>query len=155
MDNRLLKIQCLRKKCEEESRAFPRGSAVKNSSAMQETWVATQKTWVRSLCQKIPWRRAWQPSSVFLRFHGPRSLMDLHSLWGHRKLDMTLSYWARTVFLFVVTARRLSFPEGVIIRNFLFNLLEMIFTLLVVYLHSLFFLQMATYYTVLDLAFFT
>ena len=140
-----------------EEWGFPRGSAVKNSSAMQETRVATQKTWIRSLCRKIPWRRAWQPSSVFLpgEFRGPRSLMDLHSLWGRRKLDTTLSYWAHTVFLFVVTARRLSFPEGFIVRNFLFNLLEIIFTLVVVCLYSLFFLQMATYYTVLDLAFFT
>ena len=37
--------------------------------------------WVR----KIPWRRAWQPTSVFLpgKPHGQRSLMD-YSLEGHR-----------------------------------------------------------------------
>ena len=65
MDNRLLKIQCLRKKCEEESRAFPRGSAVKNSSAMQEMWVQSlgeaypleegMATHSNILAGKIPW----------------------------------------------------------------------------------------------------
>ena len=33
---------------------------VKNLSAMQETWVG-----------KIPWRRAWQPTSVFLPGESP------------------------------------------------------------------------------------
>ena len=37
--------------------------------------------WVR----KIPWRRAWQPTLVFLpgESHGQRSLMG-YSPWGHR-----------------------------------------------------------------------
>ena len=34
-------------------------SAVKNLPAVQETWV---DPWVR----KIPWRREWQPTAVFL-----------------------------------------------------------------------------------------
>ena len=40
--------------------------------------------WVR----KIPWRREWQPTPVFLpgESHGQRSL-EGHSLWGHRELD--------------------------------------------------------------------
>ena len=48
---------------------FHRGSAIKNLPAMQETWV-------QSLSQKIPWRRAWQPTLVFLprESHGQRSL---------------------------------------------------------------------------------
>ena len=39
---------------------------VKHLSAMQETWVV-----------KIPWRRKWQPTPVFLpgKSHGQRSLM--------------------------------------------------------------------------------
>ena len=44
-----------------------------------------------SLCvRKIPWRRAWQPTPVFLRgeFHGHRSLAD-YSLGGHKELDRT------------------------------------------------------------------
>ena len=42
--------------------------------------------WVR----KIPWRRAWQPTSVFLpgKFHGQRSLAGC-SPWGCKESDMT------------------------------------------------------------------
>ena len=42
--------------------------------------------WVR----KIPCRRAWQPTLVFLpgEFHGQRALAD-YSPWGHKELDMT------------------------------------------------------------------
>ena len=42
--------------------------------------------WVR----KIPWRRAWQFTSVFLPgdFHGQRSLVG-YSPWGGKDLDMT------------------------------------------------------------------
>ena len=43
-------------------------------------------SWVR----KIPWRREWQPTPVFLPgdFHGLRSLVG-HSPRGHREVDMT------------------------------------------------------------------
>ena len=42
--------------------------------------------WVR----KIPWRRAWQPTLVFLpgKSHGQMSLVG-SSPWGHKKSDMT------------------------------------------------------------------
>ena len=42
--------------------------------------------WVR----KIPWRRKWQPSPVFLpeEFHGQRSLVG-YSPWGLKESDMT------------------------------------------------------------------
>ena len=42
--------------------------------------------WVR----KIPWRRAWQPTPVFLPgvSHGQRSLVGF-STWSHKELDMT------------------------------------------------------------------
>ena len=42
--------------------------------------------WVR----KIPWRRKWQPTPIFLpgEFHGQRSLED-YSPWGHKKSDTT------------------------------------------------------------------
>ena len=42
--------------------------------------------WVR----KIPWRRAWQPTPVFLpgEPHGQRSLAG-HSPWGCRESGMT------------------------------------------------------------------
>ena len=40
---------------------------------------------------KIPWRRKWQPSPVFLpeKSHGQRSLMG-YSPWGCKELDTTL-----------------------------------------------------------------
>ena len=43
-------------------------------------------SWVR----EIPWRRAWQPTPVFLprEFYGQRSLAG-YSPWGHKELDMT------------------------------------------------------------------
>ena len=42
--------------------------------------------WVR----KIPWRRKWQPTPVFLpgKFYGQRSLAGF-SLWGWKELDTT------------------------------------------------------------------
>ena len=57
-------------------RAFLVAQTVKNSPAMQETWV-------RSLGRKIPWRWAWQPTPVFLsvEFHRQRRLEDC-SPWG-------------------------------------------------------------------------
>ena len=47
---------------------------VKNPPAMMETWI---HPWVG----KIPWRRAWKPTSVFLENpHGQRSLAG-YSPW--------------------------------------------------------------------------
>ena len=39
---------------------------------------------------KIPWRRDWLPTPVFLpgEFHGKRSLVG-YSPWGHKELDLT------------------------------------------------------------------
>ena len=39
---------------------------------------------------KIPWRKKWQPTPVFLpgEFHGQRSLLG-YSSWGHKEADMT------------------------------------------------------------------
>ena len=39
---------------------------------------------------KIPWRRAWQPSPVFLpgKSHGQRCLTG-YSPWGRKELDTT------------------------------------------------------------------
>ena len=53
--------------------AFPIGSAVKNPLAIQVCRRPGFDPWVR----KIPWRRAWQPTSVFLpgKSHGWRSLV--------------------------------------------------------------------------------
>ena len=40
--------------------------------------------------EKIPWKRAWQPTPVFLtgESHGQKSLVG-YSLWGHKELDTT------------------------------------------------------------------
>ena len=56
---------------------------IKNPPTMQETWV---DSWVG----KIPWRRARQPSPVFLPggSHGQRSL-ESYSPWDYKELDMT------------------------------------------------------------------
>ena len=53
---------------------------VKNLPAMQETWV---RAWVG----KISWRRAWQPTLVFLpgKFHGQRSLAG-YIPWGLQRV---------------------------------------------------------------------
>ena len=43
-----------------------------------------------SIPGKIPWRRAWQPTPVFLpgESHGHRSMAG-YSPWGHKELDTT------------------------------------------------------------------
>ena len=48
--------------------------------------------WVQSLGREDPWRRAWQPTPVFLprESHGQRSLVG-YSPVGHKGLDMTES----------------------------------------------------------------
>ena len=39
---------------------------------------------------KVPWRRKWQPTPVFMpgKSHGPRSLVG-YSPWDHKESDMT------------------------------------------------------------------
>ena len=58
----------------------PSGSVVKNSPAIQETGD------MGLIPGKIPWRRAWQPTSVFLpgKSHGQRSLAGC-SPWGRKE----------------------------------------------------------------------
>ena len=71
---------------------FPMGSVhgaslvaptVKNLSVIQKTQV---QSWVG----KTPWRKAWQPTPVFLpgEFHGWRSLAG-YSPWGRKESDTT------------------------------------------------------------------
>ena len=50
---------------------------------MQETWF---NPWVR----KIPWRRKWKPTPVFLpgKFNTQRSLVG-YSLWDNKESDTT------------------------------------------------------------------
>ena len=63
--------------------ASPVAQMVKNLPAIQETGF---NPWVG----KIPWRRKWQPTPVFLprESHGQRSLTG-YSLWGHKESDTT------------------------------------------------------------------
>ena len=54
---------------------------------------------------KIPWRRKWQPTPVFLpgKSHRRRSLAG-YSPWGHKELDterLNKSYWDSQVVLVV------------------------------------------------------
>ena len=63
---------------------FPGGSSGKEptlqcSSCGFDSWVG-----------KIPWRKEWQPTPVFLpgEFHGQRSLVG-YSPWGCKESDMT------------------------------------------------------------------
>ena len=59
---------------------------IKNLLPIQETQGRRFDPWVG----KIPWRRKWQPTPVFLpgKFHGWKSLMG-SSPWDRRELDMT------------------------------------------------------------------
>ena len=49
-----------------------------------------QETRVPSRIRKIPWRRKWQPSPVFLlgKSHGQRDQMG-YNLWGRKESDTT------------------------------------------------------------------
>ena len=96
--------------------ASPITQGVKNLCAMQET----QKMWVQSLGQedpwvrKIPWRRAWQPTPVFLpgESHGWGKLVG-YSPRGHKELDMTgwLSTQHKVVYVYPSLSGYLSLPS--------------------------------------------
>ena len=49
-----------------------------------------QETWVQSGSRKIPWKKKWQPTSVFLpgEFHRQKSLVG-YSPRDRKELDMT------------------------------------------------------------------
>ena len=59
---------------------------VKNLPVMRETQVQSLNPWVG----KIPWRRKWQPTPVFLpgESHGQRSLVG-YNPWGCKESDTT------------------------------------------------------------------
>ena len=49
---------------------------------------------------KIPWRRTWQPTPVFLpgKSHGQRSLVG-YRLWGHKESETTELNWIELNYL--------------------------------------------------------
>ena len=59
---------------------------VKNPPAVQETQTPRFDPWVG----KVPWKREWQPTPVFLpgESHGQRSLADYRP-WGDKESDTT------------------------------------------------------------------
>ena len=66
---------------------FTGGTTVKNPPANAgDTRDVVLDPWVG----KIPWRRKWQPTPVFLpgKFHGQRSQVD-YSIQGYKESDMT------------------------------------------------------------------
>ena len=66
-------------------RGFSGGSVVKHLPAMQESRV-------RLLVRKIPWRRIWQPTPVFLlrKSHGQRSLVGCIQSMGQQRVGYDL-----------------------------------------------------------------
>ena len=68
---------------------------VKNLHAMQET--ACRRHGFHCWVGKIPWRKEWQPSPVFLsgEFHRLKSL-EGYSPSGHKELYTTEATWCNT-----------------------------------------------------------
>ena len=68
-------------------KSFPGGSRSKESTCQcRRQHKCGFNLWVG----KIPWRKKWQPTPVFLpgEFHGQRSLVG-YSPWGHKESDTT------------------------------------------------------------------
>ena len=65
-------------------RGFPGGAGGKESAYQ------SRRCWLGPWVRKILWRRAWQPTPVFLpgKSHGQRSLEGF-SPQGHKELEMT------------------------------------------------------------------
>ena len=63
-----------------------RASLAQMVTKLPTMWETQVHPWVK----KIPWRRGWQPTPIFLpgEFHGQRSLVG-YSAWGCKESDMT------------------------------------------------------------------
>ena len=85
-------------------RASPVAQTVKNLPVEWETWVDP-------CFGKIPWRRKWKPTPVFLpgEFREQRSLVG-YSPWGHEVSDMN---WAPT-YAYVISIYILMIKEWLI-----------------------------------------
>ena len=62
---------------------------------------------------KIPWRRQWQPTPVFLpgKFHGQRCLVD-YSPWSHKESDTTERAHTHTRVIAAMKLKDASSLEG-------------------------------------------
>ena len=88
----------------EEIMSFPGSSMVKNPLALSETWV---ECWVG----KIPWRRKWQPTPLFL----PGQFMGRGAWWAtvhdiKKELDTTYllkhhhqkKFWFHVLYVYII-----------------------------------------------------
>ena len=68
---------------------FLGGAVVKNPPASAGDRACTVRRGFNPWVGKVPWRRAWQPTPVFLpgESHGQRSLVG-YSPWGRKESDM-------------------------------------------------------------------
>ena len=66
---------------------FPSGASCKESDCQ---WRRHKRLRFDPWVGKIPWRRKWQPTPIFLtgKFHGQRRLVG-YSAWGCKELDTT------------------------------------------------------------------
>ena len=116
----LSQIKVLRKTFKRVLGDFPGGSVVKNLPANAGVaWRCRFNPWVR----KIPWRRKWQLTPVFLprKFHGQRRLTG-YSPWGCKESDTTerLSLWLfaeLNVFFFFFLAWKKWGSDGKVKRK--------------------------------------
>ena len=67
-----------------------------------------KRHWFDPWVRKIPWRRAWQPTPVFLpgELHGQRSQVG-YSAWGCKELDTTEA----------TQHAGMGFPGGTMVKN--------------------------------------
>ena len=72
---------------------FPGGTSGKEPACQSKR---CKRQGFNSWVEKIPWRRAWQPTPVFLpgESHGQRSLAG-YSPWGCQESDTTERGWHR------------------------------------------------------------
>ena len=87
---------------------FPGGAVVQNLPANVGDRRLRFDPWVR----KIPWRRKWQPTPVFLtgKFHGWKSLAG-YSPWSCNESDMTEHTHTQAIYV-SESAREELMPPG-------------------------------------------
>ena len=93
----------IRRSCSEH----PSGTSGKKKKTHLPMQVRHKRCWFNPWIGKIPWRRAWQSTPVFLprESHGQRSL-ERHNSWGHKETEAHhLSY---SLLLFLLTVESFS-----------------------------------------------